>query len=177
MQGRGQLGKTHDRNTIVKRKNRQKVWFSEVGEAGWLQKGPFWMTEAEAAAAEGLLLFRTREVVVKAPNRETPASRQETLFFSAFPLCNLPEELQLIVAAQVAAPHDRAALCIAVPPLGRKAIKEIKAYQVPLMSLGFRVLSAGAVSAAEVRKFVRKFAPSVGGHAPAARVVRVLHAA
>ena len=134
MQGRGQVGKTHDRNTIVKRKNRQKVWFSEVGEAGWLQKGPFWMTEAEAAAAEGLLLFRTREVVVKAPNRETPASRQETLLFSAFPLCNLPEELQLIVAAQVAAPHDRAALCIAVPPLGRKAIKEIKAYQVPLIA-------------------------------------------
>ena len=66
MQGRGQVGKTHDLKTIVKRSNRQKVWFSEVGEAGLLQKGPFWMTEAEAAAAEGLLLFCTREVVLKA---------------------------------------------------------------------------------------------------------------
>ena len=90
------------------------------------------------------------------------------MLLSAFPLRNLPEELQLIVAAQVAAPHDRAALCIALPPLGRKAIKEIKAYQVPLMSLGFRVLSAGAVSAAEVRKFVRKFAPSEATHPPLA---------
>ena len=36
------------------------------------------------------------------------------------------------------------------------------------MSLGFRVLSAGAVSAAEVRKFVRKFAPSEATHPPLA---------
>ena len=86
----------------------------------------------------------------------------------AFPLCNLPEELQLIVAAHVAAPRDRAALCIAAPPLGRKAIEEIKAYQVPLMSLGFRVLSGGAVSEAEVRTFVRKFAPSEAAHPPLA---------
>ena len=55
-----------------------------------------------------------------------------------------------------------------MPPLGRKAIKEIKAYQVPLMSLGFRVLNACAVSAAEVRKFVRKFAPSEATHPPLA---------
>ena len=115
MQERGRDGKTHDLKTIAKRKNRQKVWFSEVGEAGLLQKGPFWMTEAEAAAAEGLLLFCTREVVLKAPIRAAPANRQEKVLLGAFPLCNLPEELQLIVAAQVAAPHDRAALCIAMP--------------------------------------------------------------
>ena len=168
MQERGQVGETLDLKTIVKRNSRRKVWFSEVGKAGLLQKGPFWMTEAEAAAAEGLLLFRTREVVLKAPIRAAPANRQEKVLLGAFPLRNLPEELQLIVAAQVAAPLDRAALCIAVPPLGRKAIKEIKAYQVPLMSLGFRVLSAGAVSAAEVRKFVRKFAPSEATHPPLA---------
>ena len=114
------------------------------------------------------LLLCTCEVVLKAPNRAASANRQEKVLLGAFPLRNLPEELQLIVAAQVAAPHDRAALCIAVPPLGRKAIKEIKAYQVPLMSLGFRVLSAGAVSAAEVRKFVRKFAPSEATHPPLA---------
>ena len=168
MQERGQVGKTHDLKTIVKRGNRKKVWFSEVGKAGVLQKGPFWMTDVEAAAAEGLLLLCTREVVVKAPNRAAPANRQEKVLLGAFPLCNLPEELQLIVAAQVAAPHDRAALCIAVPPLGRKAIKEIKAYQVPLMSLGFRVLSGGAVSEAEVRTFVRKFAPSEAAPPPLA---------
>ena len=66
------------------------------------------------------------------------------------------------------APRDRAALCIAVPPLGRRAIEEIKAYQGPLMSLGFRVLSGSAVSEAEVRTFVRKFAPSEAAHPPLA---------
>ena len=120
-----------------------------------------WFGEAEVAA-EGLLLRCGREVV------SDTANRQEMEFPGVFPLCNLPEELQLIVAALVAAPRDRAALCLAVPPLGRKALKEIEAYQVPLMSLGFRVLSAGAVSAAEVRKFVRKFAPSEATHPPLA---------
>ena len=64
--------------------------------------------------------------------------------------------------------RDRAALCIAVPPLGRRAIEEIRAYQGPLMSLGFRVLSGGAVSEAEVRVFVRNFAPSEAAHPPLA---------
>ena len=49
-----------------------------------------------------------------------------------------------------------------------KALKEIEAYQVPLMSLGFRVLSGGAVSEAEVRVFVRNFAPSEAAHPPLA---------
>ena len=78
---------------------------------------------------------------------------------SGFPLRMLPEELQLIVAEHVAAPRDRAALCVAVPPLGRKAIKAIPAYQGPLMSLGNRVLSGGALSEAEVRRYVREFSP------------------
>ena len=175
MQGRGRDGKAHDLKTITKRKAR-KAWFGEVGQA-----------EVEAAAAEGLLLLCAREVV--APSRaadwqerrrfEMEAQRRATCsepgsllseveLLGAFPLCSLPEELQLIVAAHVAAPRDRAALCIAIPPLGHKSIEEIKAYQVPLMSLGFRVLSAGAVSAAEVRKFVRKFAPSEATHPPLA---------
>ena len=77
------------------------------------------------------------------------------------PLLNLPSDLQLLAAAHVAAPRDRAALCIAVPPLGRKAIEEIPAlYRGPLMSLGNRVLSGGALSEAEVRRYVREFAPS-----------------
>ena len=182
MHARGRDGRAHDLKTITKRKTR-KVWFGEVGEAE---------VEAAAAAAEGLLLLCAWEVVVKAPSRaadrqdggrfEMEAQRRATCselgsllsemekgakksdLLGAFPLCNLPEELQLIVAAQVAAPRDRAALCIADPPLGRKAIKAIKAYQVPLMSLGFRVLSGGAVSEAEVRTFVRKFAPSEAAH-------------
>ena len=186
MNARGRGGRAHDLKTITKRKTR-KVWFGEVGEAE---------VEAAAAAAEGLLLLCAWEVVVKAPSRaadrqdggrfEMEAQRRATCselgsllsemekgakksdLLGAFPLCNLPEELQLIVAAQVAAPRDRAALCIAVPPLGRKAIKAIKAYQVPLMSLGFRVLSGGAVSEAEVRTFVRKFAPSEAAHPPLA---------
>ena len=170
MQGRGLHGRAHDLKTIAKHKTR-KVWEAEV----------------EAAAAEGLLLLCARELV--APSRasdwqerrrfEIEAQRRATRsepgslpseveLLGAFPLCNLPEELQLIVAAHVAAPRDRAALCIAVPPLGRRAIEEIKAYQGPLMSLGFRVLSGGAVSEAEVRTFVRKFAPSEAAHPPLA---------
>ena len=70
-----------------------------------------------------------------------------------FPLRMLPEELQLIVAEHVAAPRDRAALCVAVPPLGRKAIKAIPAlYKSPLVSLGNLLLSGGAVGEAEVRR-------------------------
>ena len=96
-----------------------------------------------------------------------------------FPLLELPEELQLLVAAHVvSSPRDRAALCLAVPPLGRKAIKEIPAYTGPLMSLGNRVLSGGVVGEAEVRRYVRDFAPSEANEyaqlnamaAPSARV-------
>ena len=86
--------------------------------------------------------------------------------FGGFPLLKLPEELQMLVAAHVAAPLDRAALCIAVPPLGQKAIKGIPAYKGPLMSLGNRVLSGGAVGEAEVRRYVREFAPSEAAHPP-----------
>ena len=82
----------------------------------------------------------------------------------AFPLLELPEELQLLVAGHVVSPRDRAALCVAVPPLGRKAIKEIPTYTGPLMSLGKRVLSGGAVDEAEVRRYVREFAPSEAEH-------------
>merc|ERR1740130_1180263 len=89
-----------------------------------------------------------------------------------FPLLELPEELQLLVAAHVvSSPCDRAALCFAIPLLGRKAIKEIPAYMGPLMSLGKAVTltpSCGAVSEAEVRRFVRKFEPSEAAHPPLA---------
>ena len=53
------------------------------------------------------------------------------------------------------------------PPraLGRKAIKAIPAsYKGPLMSLSNRVLSGGAVGEAEVRRYVREFAPSEAAH-------------
>ena len=84
-----------------------------------------------------------------------------------FPLRMLPEERQLIVAEHVAAPRDRAALCVAVPPLGRKAIKAIPAlYKSPLVSLGNLLLSGGAVGEAEVRRYVREFAPSEAAHPP-----------
>ena len=88
---------------------------------------------------------------------------------SGFPLRMLPEELQLIVAEHVAAPRDRAALCVAVPPLGRKAIKAIPAlYKGPLVSLGNLLLSGGAVGEAEVRRYVCAFAPSEAAHPPLA---------
>ena len=122
-------------------------------------------------------------------SRVKPRSELESLPVKV-QLLNLPEDLQLLVATHVAAPRDRAALCIAVPPLGRKAIKEIKAYKGPLMSLGNRVLSGGALSEAEVRRYVREFAPSEFEHwslalnecaqlnaiaAPSARVRCVAH--
>ena len=46
---------------------------------------------------------------------------------AGFPLLKLPEELQMLVAAHVAAPLDRAALCIAVPP--RSARRRSRASQ------------------------------------------------
>ena len=123
------------------------------------------------AAAEALMLMHAAEPEEEAAPRACefyPAATcsglgslmSEVELLGAFPLRNLPEELQLLVAAKVAAPRDRAALCIAVPPLGRKAIKEIKAYKGPLISLGNRVLSGGAVGEAEVRRYMREFAPS-----------------
>ena len=123
------------------------------------------------AAAEALMLMHAVEPEEEAAPRACefyPAATcsglgslmSEVELLGAFPLRNLPEELQLLVAAKVAAPRDRAALCIAVPPLGCKAIREIKAYKGPLMSLGNRVLSGGAVGEAEVRRYVREFAPS-----------------
>ena len=95
-------------------------------------------------------------------DEEAAASDVELL--GAFPLLELPEEMQLLVAAHVFSPRDRAALCVAVPPLGRKAIKQIPAYTGPLMSLGKRVLSGGAVGEAEVRRYAREFAPSETVH-------------
>ena len=99
-------------------------------------------------------------------DEEAAASDLELLeLLGAFPLLELPEEMQLLVAAHVvSSPRDRAALCVAVPPLGRKAIKEIPTYTGPLMSLGKRVLSGGAVGEAEVRRYVREFAPSETVH-------------
>ena len=91
--------------------------------------------------------------------------QKKRLDYGGFPLLELPEEMQLLVAAHVvSSPRDRAALCVAVPPLGRKAIKEIPTYTGPLMSLGKRVLSGGAVGEAEVRRYVREFAPSETVH-------------
>ena len=79
------------------------------------------------------------------------------------PAVNLPDKLQLLVAAHVAAPRDRAALCIAGPPLGRKAIKAIPAsYKGPLMSLSNRVLSGLADALNEVAQLNSLVAPSVG---------------
>ena len=98
-------------------------------------------------------------------DEEAAASDLELLeLLGAFPLLELPEEMQLLVAAHVFSPRDRAALCVAVPPLGRKAIKQIPAYTGPLMSLGKRVLSGGAASEAEVRQYVREFEPSEAAH-------------
>ena len=127
------------------------------------------------ADAEALILMRAVEPGEDAAPRacefypaatcsELGSLLSEVELLGACSLRNLPEELQLLIAAHVAAPRDRAALCIAVPPLGRKAIKEIKAYKGPLMSLGNRVLSGGGVGEAEVRRYVREFAPSEAAH-------------
>ena len=126
---------------------------------------------ARRAVADALMLMHAAEPEGEAAPRACKAldatcsdvefaseSRQKRT--PHFPLLELPEELQLLVAAHlVSSPRDRAALCVAVPPLGRKAIKAIPAYRGPLMSLGNRVLSGGALSEAEVRRYVREFSP------------------
>ena len=83
-----------------------------------------------------------------------------------YPSRGLKDELQLLVAAHVAAPRDRAARSrraiaprsVSPPRLGHKAIKAIPAsYKGPLMSLSNRVLmSGGAVGEADVRRYVRE---------------------
>jgi len=110
-----------------------------------------------------------QELIARKARKARTARRNATAakLPGGFPLRMLPEELQLIVAEHVAAPRDRAALCVAVPPLGRKLIKAIPAlYKGPLMSLGNLLLSGGAVGEAEVRRYVCAFAPSEATHPP-----------
>ena len=117
-------------------------------------------TRRAIAAGARMLMHKAVE-----PQEEPTPRASDVDLLGAFPLLELPEELQLLVAAHVvSSPRDRAALCVAVPPLGRKAIKEIPTYTGPLMSLGKRVLSGGAVGEAEVRRYVREFAPSEAEH-------------
>ena len=143
--------------------------------------------ESQEMGGDDITQGERRKVVL--PKRFEAVSDVQLL--GGFPLLELPEELQLLIAAHVvSSPRDRAALCVAVPPLGRKAIKAIPAYTGPLMSLGNRVLSGGALSEAEVRRYVREFAPSEAEHwsialnecaqlnaiaAPSARVRCVAH--
>ena len=143
-------------------------------------------TRRAIAAGARMLMHKAVE-----PQEEPTPRASDVDLLGAFPLLELPEELQLLIAAHVvSSPRDRAALCVAVPPLGRKAIKAIPAYTGPLMSLGNRVLSGGALSEAEVRRYVREFAPSEAEHwslalnecaqlnaiaAPSARVRCVAH--
>ena len=83
-----------------------------------------------------------------------------------YPSRGLKDELQLLVAAHVAAPRDRAALCIAAPPLGHKAIKAIPAsYKGPPMSLSNRVSSADNTPRT-TREGGRSSGPAEGKGAP-----------
>ena len=69
-----------------------------------------------------------------------------------FQLLQLPAELQLRVAEL--APDDdadRAALCLAVPSLGRAAVRSLPAYQGILLSVGLRLFGAGAAEQASPR--------------------------
>ena len=119
-------------------------------------------TRRAIAAGARMLMLMHKAVE---PEEEATPRASDVELLDGFPLLKLPEELQLLVAAHVvSSPRDRAALCFAVPPLGRKAIKEIPTYTGPLMSLGKRVLSGGAVGEAEVRRYVREFAPSEAEH-------------
>ena len=69
----------------------------------------------------------------------------------------LPPELQLRIAELVNDDHaDRAALCLAVPPLGLAAIASLPAYQHPLLSVGLRLF--GAVAALLDERLMRHYA-------------------
>ena len=54
-------------------------------------------------------------------------------------LKEIPLELQLMVADSVDALADRAALCLALPPLGLAALRQLTRYQDFLMSVALRL--------------------------------------
>ena len=154
-EGEGEVAAAAAAHEVVAKAPRRAAYQQEGG--GRFKERCFDKDEARCA--------RTKTCDSRRKEQRLELLQKKRLDYGGFPLLELPEEMQLLVAAHVvSSPRDRAALCVAVPPLGRKAIKEIPAYTGPLMSLGMRVLSGGAVSEAEVRRYVREFAPSEAAH-------------
>ena len=154
-EGEGEVAAAAAAHEVVAKAPRRAAYRQEGG--GRFKERCYDKDEARCA--------RTKTCDSRRKEQRLELLQKKRLDYGGFPLLELPEEMQLLVAAHVvSSPRDRAALCVAVPPLGRKAIKEIPAYTGPLMSLGKRVLSGGAVSEAEVRRYVREFAPSEAAH-------------
>ena len=154
-EGEGEVAAAAAAHEVVAKAPRRAAYRQEGG--GRFKERCFDKDEARCA--------RTKTCDSRRKEQRLELLQKKRLDYGGFPLLELPEEMQLLVAAHVvSSPRDRAALCVAVPPLGRKAIKEIPAYTGPLMSLGMRVLSGGAVSEAEVRRYVCEFAPSEAAH-------------
>merc|ERR1740130_2253449 len=98
---------------------------------------------ARRAVADALMLMHAAEPEGEAAPRACKAldatcsdvefaseSRQKRTPY--FPLLELPEELQLLVAAHVvSSPCDRAALCLAIPPLALKEYAQLNAMAAP----------------------------------------------
>ena len=88
------------------------------------------------------------------------AAKAPSLFLS------LPEELQLRIADEVTEWQARAALCLAIPPLGIEAIRTIAVYKDPLFSIAMALWyrSAGEVlDERRLRSYAAERCASVDG--------------
>ena len=55
----------------------------------------------------------------------------------------LARDVQLLIAAKLAHPRDRAALCLALPPLGLAAMRVHDSYKGALFALAVQVVGGG----------------------------------
>ena len=87
--------------------------------------------------------------------RRRGGARQASLFRL------LSQDEQLSVASALTSPRDRAALCLALPPLGLAAIRTLDSYKGALFALAMQELGRGGISEALVRRYLRECRPSI----------------
>jgi ribosomal protein L35AE/L33A len=73
-------------------------------------------------------------------------------------LLALPNELRLQIARELSEWQDRAALCLACPPLGVAAIREIDEYKDPLLAIAIALWQRGAASTVLNEPLFRRYA-------------------
>ena len=73
-------------------------------------------------------------------------------------LLALPNELRLQIAGELSEWQDRAALCLACPPLGVAAIREIDEYKDPLLAIAIALWQRSAASTVLNEPLFRRYA-------------------